>query len=100
MNIGLELKACLKSNPAATTPVEVYSAYLKSKYLKQKTPYYGKWPNLPAKKYVSMAVIEKGKQTAFCNSKALTYGDINAVRRKSDVTFSDIAKPNKDGNLY
>ena len=100
--IGLELKACPKSNPAATTPVGVYSAYLKSKYLKQKTPHYGKWPNLPAKKYVNMAVIEKGKQSqeaAFCNSKArvLTYGDINAVRRKNDITFSDIAKPNKYG---
>ena len=103
MNIGLELKACLKSNPSAvTSPMEVYKTYLKSIYLQQKMPHYGKWPNLPAEKYVNMAVIEKGKLSHGAvsnNSKALMYGEVNAVRRKRDITFSDIAKPNKDGVL-
>ena len=103
MNLGLELKACPKSKPSAvTSPIEVYKIYLKSKYRKQKMPHYGKWPNLPAVKYVNMAVIEKGRlsqKAASNNSKALTYGDINAVRRKSDITFSDIAKPSNEDSV-
>ena len=98
---GVKLKACPRPQlVAASSPMEVYKVYLKNKYQKQKMPHYGKWPNLPSKKYINMAVIERGKLppgAISSNSKALTYGDINAVKRKSNITFSDIAKPDENG---
>jgi hypothetical protein len=78
--------------------MEVYKSYLKVKYLERKMPHYGKWPDLPTKKYINMSVIEKGKPTKD-DLKALTYGKIDAVKRESDITFKDIAKPTEDGVL-
>jgi hypothetical protein len=76
--------------------MEVYKSYLKAKYLERKMPHYGKWPDLPTEKYINMSVIEKGKPTKD-DSKALTYGNIDAVKRKSDIAFEDLAKPAEDG---
>jgi hypothetical protein len=78
--------------------MEVYKSYLKEKYLERKTPHYGKWPDLPTEKYINMSVIEKGKPNVD-DSKALTYGNIDAVKRKSDIAFKDLAKPTEDGVL-
>jgi hypothetical protein len=82
----------------ASSPMKVYKSYLKAKYLERKMPHYGKWPDLPTKKFINMSVIEKEKPTKD-DSKALTYGNIDAVKRKSDIAFKDIAKPTEDGVL-
>jgi Cdc6-like AAA superfamily ATPase len=77
--------------------MEVYKSYLKAKYLERKMPHYGKWPpDLPTEKYINMSVIEKRKHTVD-DSKAFTYGNIDAVKRKSDIAFKDTARPTRDG---
>lgn len=40
----------------ASSPMEVYKC-LKNKYLEQKMADDGKWPRLPAKKYINLVVI-------------------------------------------
>ena len=60
-------------------------------------PNYGKWPNLPSKKYINLTVIEKAQKTTLDNSSALVYGNIQAVRRKSDIFFQDVAKGDENG---
>lgn len=78
MNLpGQELEASPKPHfTDSNSPVDVYKDYLKSKYLKQKVPNYGKWPDLPSEKYVNLTVTEKPKKlsrnVASNNSKALT----------------------------
>jgi hypothetical protein len=79
-----------------SSPMEAYKSYLKTTYLERKMPLYNRWPHLPAEKYINMSVIEKGKHTVD-DSKALTYGNIDDVKRKSDIEFKDIAKPTRDG---
>ena len=60
----------------ADPPIKVYKSYLKSKYLEQKMPNYGKWPNLPQKKYINLTVIEKAQRATLDNSSALVYGNM------------------------
>lgn len=90
------------SNPDSPH-MEIYKSYLKSKYLQQRMPNYGKWPHLPSKQFINLAVVEKGAvltpKAKRGNSKSLTYGSIDARKRKSDITFADIATPNKGGTL-
>jgi hypothetical protein len=74
--------------------MEVYKSYLKAKY--SEMPHYGKWPHLSTEKYINMSVIEKGRHS-MDDSKALTYGKIDSVKRKSDIAFKDIARPTRGG---
>ena len=83
----------------ANSPIKVYKSYLKSKYLGQKMPNYGKWPNLPSKKYINLTVIEKAERAILDYSSALVYGNIQAVKRKSDISFQDVAKHDENGIL-
>ena len=62
-------------------------------------PNYGKWPNLPPKKYINLTVIEKAQRATLDNSSALVYGNIQAVRRKRDISFQDIVKRDENGIL-
>ena len=62
-------------------------------------PNYGKWPNLPSKKYINLTVIEKAQRATLDNSSALVYGNIQAVRRKSNISFQDVAKCDENGIL-
>ena len=39
-------------------------------------PNYGKWPNLPQKKYINLTVIEKAQRATLDNSSALVYGNM------------------------
>ena len=62
-------------------------------------PNYGKWPNLPSKKYINLTVIEKAQKATLDNSSALVYGNIQAVRRKRNISFQDVAKHDENGIL-
>ena len=86
----------------ADSPIEVYKAYLSSKYLERKMPSCGKWPKLPSRKYINLTVIEKGEvsqEAALGNSNALVYGNIQAITRKGDISFQDVAKRDENGVL-
>ena len=72
---------------------------LPEEYLEQKMPNYGKWPNLPSKKYINLTVIEKAQKATLDYSSALVYGNIQAVRRKSDISFQDVVKCDENGVL-
>ena len=94
--IGPKLKA------KSCSPMETYTAYLKSKYLEKEMPDYGKWPPSISKKYVNLAVIEKERLSrieAEEKSKALTYGDVSKIKCKGNIQLADIATPSKDGVL-
>lgn len=85
-----------------SSPMEIYKSYLVSVYLELKMPDYGKWPPLPAKRYIDLAATKKDRPTLEAvedRTKALIYGNIDAIKRESNITFSDIAAPNEDGVL-
>lgn len=79
-----------------SSPIEVFGSYLRNKYLKQKIADHGKWPLLPSKKYINLAVIEKGRFIPEENSKAFLYGDISDIKGRSEITFQEIAVTDED----
>ena len=87
------------------SPMSKYKSYLRKKYKIKKMLNYDKWPPSTFKKYVNLAVIEKGRlshEEAKEKSKALTYGDIGKITHKGrgrDIQLVDIAIPDKDGVL-
>ena len=86
----------------ASSPAEVYKSYLKNKYLERKMVDDGKWPLLPAKKYINLAVIGREQLNpgmSVDTSKALLYGDISDIKQRSGIKLRDIAVPDEDGVL-
>ena len=85
-----------------SSPIEIYKSYLKKVYLRQKMPDYGKWPRLPKKKFINLAVISReqlSQREAKEKLKALTYGDVSKLRHKGNIEFADLATPDKHGEL-
>ena len=85
-----------------SSPIEIYKSYLKKVYLRQKMPDYGKWPRLPKKKFINLAVISReqlSQMEAKEKLKALTYGDVSKLRHKGNIEFADLATPDKHGEL-
>ncbi len=79
----------------ALGPIDNYAVFLRSVYLRQKFPTYGKLPHSPSKKYTNLASVKKEpviKQQADDFTRATIRGDIDDVARKKEpISMEEIA---------
>ena len=75
--------------------VDTYTSYLKSVYTQEKLPIYDKWPQVKAKKYINLALIEKEditKPEANQFTRATIHGNIDDINKSKRVmSINEIA---------
>ncbi len=81
--------------PSQSSPIDIFASYLRSVYLRQKFPTYGKLPHSPSKKYTNLASVKKeavSKEKADDFTRATICGDIDDVAEKKEkITMEEIA---------
>ena len=88
-------------NSTHQSPVQVVGVFLRSQYKRQKLPKYGKWPPIPFKQFINMAVILKEKvsrASADEFTKATIRGNPrdDILKSKKNIDFKHLAQT-KDG---
>ena len=70
--------------------VDTYASYLKSVYTREKLPIYDKWPQLKAKKYINLALIERGDITKYEADEFMTatiHGNIDDINKSKRAMY-------------
>ena len=85
--------------PQPPNAMATYASYLRSVYLRQKFPTYGKLPQSPSRKYTNLASVKKepvSKEQADAFTSAIIRGGIdNVARKKVPITMEEIAMVKK-----
>ena len=86
----------LQSPPSAHTAIDTYASFLKSVYLRQKFPTYGKWHPACSKYFINLALIKKdemSKQQMEHFTRQTIQGDIDdIVHEKESISMEEIGK--------